>query len=442
MSLLEVVAKKRSTSPRVALLFAAGLLTSMSLGACDCGGAPDGVVDQCQSELALPPSVATDILFVIDNSGSMREEQQKVVDELHTFVETLVSSPIRNDFQIGVVTTGVSQNFAGCGENQPPQCIQYPEESGLLQRGKTLGGQVIDPSDVTVLSSSTPDVLALAQRLVGQGIGGAGQEMGLEAARRAITEPLSSSGNAGFLRPGARLLVVILSDEDDCSDARGCEDPASRLFIQGACGNTCQDDSECGGAAGSYCLYERPTDPSRGRRCTVNACESAEGRARLEPVETYVQLLQNLDDGTGTGRRREVFLAVIGAVDASASPARCRSEVTEAYGVAVRYKAAVDQMGQNGLIESICNESYAASLAKIAALVNAPQTVDLARAPPDPRLLFFEIVRGTAEPLRCRQGEGFEYEPPVGGAPARVTFKDSCRLQPGDQLSLKVVCAG
>src|SRR5687767_14546987 len=98
------------------------VLRSVSLGAAlalaSCGGAPDHVLDRCQEALALPPSVSTDILFVVDTSASMREEQEKVVDELHTFVSSLVNAPVRNEFQIGVITTSVTQNFVTCGMGQ------------------------------------------------------------------------------------------------------------------------------------------------------------------------------------------------------------------------------------------------------------------------------------------------------------------------------------
>jgi hypothetical protein len=40
----------------------------------------------------------------------------------------------------------------------------------------------------------------------------------LEAAYRALSSPLIDTRNAGFLRDGAALAIIILSDENDCSD--------------------------------------------------------------------------------------------------------------------------------------------------------------------------------------------------------------------------------
>jgi len=56
------------------------------------------------------------------------------------------------------------------------------------------------------------------------GTDGSSYEKGLEAAERALTPPLTADGgpNADFLREDAYLVVVFLSDENDCSD-RGPE---------------------------------------------------------------------------------------------------------------------------------------------------------------------------------------------------------------------------
>ena len=70
---------------------------------------------------------------------------------------------------------------------------------------------------VTVLTPDLPDAAELFAEMVAVGTGGAGFEMGLEAARLALSEPLISTDNAGFLRQDARLALIFLSDEDDYS---------------------------------------------------------------------------------------------------------------------------------------------------------------------------------------------------------------------------------
>ncbi len=73
-------------------------------------------------------------------------------------------------------------------------------------------------------------------------------EKGLEAAERALTPPLAAEGgpNDGFLRPGAFLVVVFLSDENDCSDR----------------GDECRTEADCPDPENSRCR-EDPVEPDK-----------------------------------------------------------------------------------------------------------------------------------------------------------------------------------
>ena len=52
---------------------------------------------------------------------------------------------------------------------------------------------------------------------VDQGASGSGSEKGFDAVKAALTEPLLSNENSGFLRPDASLSTIVISDEDDDS---------------------------------------------------------------------------------------------------------------------------------------------------------------------------------------------------------------------------------
>jgi hypothetical protein len=175
----------------------------------------------------------------------------------------------------------------------------------------------------------------------------------------------------------------------------------------------------------------------------TSACETAEGRALLPPVEDYVEFLRGLDDGTGSGRRREVFVAAIAPVtdDAAHEPARCRSDTDEAYGVGRRYRELTDALGDHGFIGSICADGYGDTLRGIAHLVSAPQTLDLPGDPVDGRLLRVVVLRASGGVDVCTVGGGFTYEPRVGDAPARVTMRGDCLLENGDAVRLERYCA-
>jgi len=126
--------------------------------------------------------VAADVLFVVDDSASMAEEQVLLGANFSAFVDVLAGSFA--DWQVGVVTTDVST-----------------PEAGQLRGG--------------ILTPSTPDVAAAFSSAVAVGTSGSRDEQGLWAAAIAV-EP---TRNPGFVRPDARLNVVFVSDEDDHSPA-------------------------------------------------------------------------------------------------------------------------------------------------------------------------------------------------------------------------------
>ena len=176
------------------LLAAAAILADGC--ACD---VPDGAITDCSVSPPVPQAVRTDILFVIDDSGSMGEEQTNLQTNLDTFIQGLKDSPVANDFQVGVTTTSVT-GWTGGSSGEAGRLVGTP---GVL------------------VGSSATFVSDFQARGAAVGTGGSGKEQGLLAMRRALSAPLIEVGgvNEGFLRQGARLAVVFLSDEDDCSDS-------------------------------------------------------------------------------------------------------------------------------------------------------------------------------------------------------------------------------
>jgi hypothetical protein len=67
------------------------------------------------------------------------------------------------------------------------------------------------------LTAQTEGASEIFSEIVAQGTTGSGLEQGLEAARLAITEPLLTGDNAGFIRPDANFSVLVVSDEEDSS---------------------------------------------------------------------------------------------------------------------------------------------------------------------------------------------------------------------------------
>ena len=127
---------------------------------------------------------AVDILFVVDNSGSMADDQQLLADNFASFFADALSAVRTQDFQIGVTTTDILSGGAG--------------------RGVLVG-------DPRILTRATADLAERFADNVIVGIDGTGLELGLEAMRLSLEHP----ENVGFIRNTAALSVVFISDEED-----------------------------------------------------------------------------------------------------------------------------------------------------------------------------------------------------------------------------------
>jgi hypothetical protein len=125
-------------------------------------------------------SHVSDVLFVIDDSASMAEEQALLQLNFAQFVAVLEDTYA--EFHLGVTTTSVSGDDAG----------------------ELRGG---------ILTSETPDFVNVATSALAVGTGGDRDEQGLAAAALAV----DPANNPGFVREGAELNVVVFSDEDDHS---------------------------------------------------------------------------------------------------------------------------------------------------------------------------------------------------------------------------------
>lgn len=166
-------------APRVAR---AGAL-ALALSALGCNDYSVTQLTHGDSFQQLEPEDPIDILWIIDNSGTMSEEQDQLVDNFRTFTEVLYSTSV--EFHIGVTTTDVE------------------EEAGALV------GEV--------LTRETEDLEDLFVEQAAQGTMGSRDEMPLEAVRLATTTARQTGYNADFFRDDAELEVIILSDEDDQS---------------------------------------------------------------------------------------------------------------------------------------------------------------------------------------------------------------------------------
>lgn len=144
-----------------------------------------------------------DILLVVDDSGSMQDKQTSLANNFSSFIQYAVAANV--DYQIGVTTTTVGEQECVPGFG----CIATPSKapSGKLRR----------ENGVYILKPSTMNIGQKFAQYVNVGTDGSGTEQGLETATLAVTPPLISSDNAGFVRPDANLAIVVVSDAGDQS---------------------------------------------------------------------------------------------------------------------------------------------------------------------------------------------------------------------------------
>jgi hypothetical protein len=149
------------------------------------------------------PLPKLDVLWVIDDTPSMDDEQAALAEALSVFAEGLDEAGLA--WQVGVVRTDISGEDAGVLQGLP---------------------WVITPA-------LDDPALALAEAAA-VGLTGQPPEAGLAAAWLALTEPLRSSLNRGLRRSDAALHVVVVSDGDDASELvlGGSPDEAFTLFLE------------------------------------------------------------------------------------------------------------------------------------------------------------------------------------------------------------------
>lgn len=132
---------------------------------------------------------SVDILWVVDNSGSMSGILSQVKTNFQSFIDQFVDMGL--DYHLGVITTDMDN----------------PLQSGKLQ------------GPVTYITSEDTDVVGMFTAAVDQGDTGSGKEQGFGAVKAALTDPLLTGYNAGFLREDAALATIVVSDENDDTDA-------------------------------------------------------------------------------------------------------------------------------------------------------------------------------------------------------------------------------
>jgi len=190
---------------------------------------PVAAVDnlQVKTETKVTPASGRknlDLLFVIDNSHSMDDEQTSLRQNFHAMVEKLeaIEGGLPN-IHIAVVTSDLgTSNADGALAPATDKCNGVGDD-GLMRELPSVTSTIakarfiIDEDDghggrTRNYAGTLEETFA---EIANVGIDGCGIEQHLGAMTRAL-DPRNVR-NAGFLRDDALLAVVVIADEDDCT---------------------------------------------------------------------------------------------------------------------------------------------------------------------------------------------------------------------------------
>jgi hypothetical protein len=149
---------------------------------------PDLTAETKEDRIVQVTIPSVDVLWVIDNSCSMQEEQTALTGNFDNFVRYFVGSGL--DYHIGVVST---------------------DQDDINHNGKLQeygGHRWIDDT------VSNPE--AIFKGMASLGVDGSANETGRAQVYKTLSAP-DSAWNAGFYREDAYLAIVVISDEDDRS---------------------------------------------------------------------------------------------------------------------------------------------------------------------------------------------------------------------------------
>jgi hypothetical protein len=310
------------------------------------------------TQLELTVNKDVDILFVIDNSGSMGEEQAILANNFGSFIQVLEAEDVEANYRLGITTSDNGNPWCPSGATTP--------EAGnlVLSSCKARIGDFIfnngetDVSDLACNDICTLDAAALevlpsitdydseakprkwleniegkknipdgtsteeAFKCFGpQGINGCGFESQLESMYLALIRAQNADelGSYGFLRASAILAIVFVTDEADCSYNKSFaeifeqdgnrvfwSDPAAAFPTSAVCWNAGVD---CTGDPSNYDACEAVNKDVDGTSGVSDA------QAVLHPMSRYIGLLDGVEkEKQELNAEQEVIVALIGGV--------------------------------------------------------------------------------------------------------------------------------
>lgn len=317
------------------------------------------------------PSRQLDILLQIDNSAGTLDLQSSFAAAFGELIDGLsIVDGGLPDLHVGVTTSDLGTS--GSIEDPAPPigsigqggCAERGDDGALSANGAPVDdAYLVDEDDGGLRRRNyTGTLVDTVTRMVERASGGCGFEQPLAATMRAFT----NNANVGFSRPDANLLVVILADEDDCS----VRSPAFFGPESAVLGPL--DSFRCT-RFGVAC--DQPIDePGEKTRCHANG-----ETPYIEGVSPFVDAMRAVRSDPA----RVAVAAIVGppevSVELRAAPGGGATEPALAHSCAwstatgakvadpaVRIAAAIDALGPNSTLESVCAPNLGPAVANIA----------------------------------------------------------------------------
>ncbi|MEM9455648.1 MAG: vWA domain-containing protein [Myxococcota bacterium] len=279
-----------------------------------------------------------DILFVIDNSRSMAEEQATLARNFGPLIERLEQDDVRANYRIAITTTDnghIHCNGRDGGRFKTSSCLSRPSDFRARIDDVELDffddacASICNYDEIEMLPTTTfaddtpkprpwiesingvtnlPEGISPVEAfecLAPQGLTGCGFEAPLESMRESFRRAdRDDQPENGFMRPGAILAVIFVTDEADCSaQYSSIADPWD--YQNGSKALWSEENRKSGTLTSEVCWFagvECEEQPDGTKECwamdkAIDGSEaSGEEDAVLYPLERYVDFLNKLEE--------------------------------------------------------------------------------------------------------------------------------------------------
>lgn len=255
-----------------AFLFQSSVL--LGIGVTACGKLPDYEVLATQNAFVADAEVNPniDLLFVIDNSGSMQRDQQVLADSFSDFITNFTDKNLQ--YNIGIISTDTcpydgtctsqhwnprngtsASRYQGILNEGSGSLLTRYDENGTFYSTAALVPAVYSPLKFLAWDSDSDPVVAKNLTITrftnnsSLGITASGSEAPLSTIKAAIDK--KDLYNSGFFRAGAFTSVIIVTDEDESYGWAGTPGvpggQTTQSYLSGRVAENCNglNDAQC-----------------------------------------------------------------------------------------------------------------------------------------------------------------------------------------------------